>query len=263
MFDDESPVVLVTGSSSARVGRCVVSHFLSNGYRAVVHANHSIGAGQSFVADCERTGLTAMLVQGDISDEATVIDWIDSIDKRFGRLDAVVHCAATWDRKPLESTTADDVLKNVRTHTLGTFLVAQQAGLRMVQQSSGGSIVLIGDWALERPYVDFAAYFSGKGSVPTMTRSFAVELGSRNPRVRVNCILPGTVLLSEDASQSKQQTLRQATLVKRLGTPDDIAQAALFLCDSPFITGVSLPVDGGRHCYAGDNVDAVAHPEHP
>jgi pteridine reductase len=65
----------------------------------------------------------------------------------------------------------------------------------MVAQPEGGSIVNIGDWAIARPYLNYAAYFPSKGAIPTLTRTFAVELGTRNPRVRVNAILPGPVLL--------------------------------------------------------------------
>ena len=122
----------------------------------------------------------------------------------------------------------------------------------MVAQPSGGVIVNIGDWAEVRPYLDYAAYFSSKGAVTAMTRSFAVELGTRNPNVRVNAILPGPVMLPPDLPEAERKQAIDATLVKREGSPKNIAQAVLALVENDFITGVCLPVDGGRTIYAPD-----------
>ena len=74
----------------------------------------------------------------------------------------------------------------------------------MVAQESGGAIVNFGDWAITRPYLNYAAYFASKGSIPTLTRTFAVELASRNPRVRVNAILPGPVMLPPDLPEEER-----------------------------------------------------------
>jgi pteridine reductase len=128
------------------------------------------------------------------------------------------------------------------------------AGLAMVKQPEGGCIVTIGDWAIVRPYVNYAAYFPSKGAIPTLTRTLAVELGSRNPAVRVNCILPGPVLLPPDLPKREREQAINATLVKREGKPENIAQAVLFFLDNEFVTGTCLPVDGGRTIFASDSV---------
>ena len=135
---------------------------------------------------------------------------------------------------------------------MGTFLCCQQAGLVMTKQPEGGLIVNIGDWAEARPYLDYAAYFPSKGAVNAITRCMAVELGTRNPNVRVNAILPGPVMLPPDLPDAEKQHAINATLVKREGSPNNIAQAVLSFLDNDFITGVLLPVDGGRTIYAPD-----------
>src|SRR5229473_3390718 len=135
--------------------------------------------------------------------------------------------------------------------TRGLKAVALQAGLAMVRQSEGGCIINFGDWAEARPYLNYAAYFPSKGAIPTLTRCLAVELGIRNPKVRVNCILPGPVMLPTDLPEAERKQAIDATLVKREGRPENIAQAALALIDNDFITGVCLPVDGGRTIYGG------------
>jgi pteridine reductase len=89
-----------------------------------------------------------------------------------------------------------------------------------------------------------------KAAIPTMTRTLAVELGSRNPKVRVNCILPGPVMLPADLPEVERREAIQGTLLKREGRPENVAQAVLFLIDNDFITGACIPVDGGRSIYA-------------
>ena len=128
--------------------------------------------------------------------------------------------------------------------------------MQMVTQATGGSIINLGDWATVRPYLDHAAYFPSKGAVETMTRSLAVELGQRNQRIRVNCIQPGPVLLGEEATQDFAAKMATCTLAGRMGTPEHIAHAAQFLCENDFVTGICLPVDGGRSVFAPDGIQS-------
>jgi pteridine reductase len=116
----------------------------------------------------------------------------------------------------------------------------------MADQPRGGAIVNIGDWATARPYPDYAAYFPSKGAIPTLTRDFAVELAARNPRIRVNAVLPGPVMLPKELSEAERAQAIAGTLVKREGSPQHVADAVAFLIGNDFVTGVCLPVDGGR-----------------
>ncbi|MGE0759888.1 MAG: SDR family NAD(P)-dependent oxidoreductase, partial [Pirellulaceae bacterium] len=163
----------------------------------------------------------------------------------------LVHCAAIWSPQRLESTTAADVRRFFDVNALSTFLCAQRAGLRMVEQPEGGCIITVGDWATARPYLHHTAYFMSKAVIPTLTRTLAVELGQRNPAVRVNCVLPGPVMMPSTVPESERQRVVAATLVRREGTPDHVAQAALALIENDFITGACLPVDGGRTIFSG------------
>jgi pteridine reductase len=164
----------------------------------------------------------------------------------WGRIDVLVNAAAVWHRKPLEQTTAADVLNHFETNALATFLMCQAVGLTMVKQDTGGVIVNVGDWATVRPYLDYAAYFPSKGAVETITKCMAVELASRNPNVRVNCVLPGPIMLPPDLPEEERREAIAGTLVQREGSPECIAQAIMALVENTFITGVCLPVDGGR-----------------
>jgi pteridine reductase len=249
-----SKVALVTGSGKRRVGWHVAEALAARGYALVVHYRSSAAEAAETVESFRTRGVEAVGMQADLTDERSVRGLIEQTLTRFGRLDVVVNCAAAWKSKRLEDVTAADVRHYFETNTLGTFLCVQQAGLAMVNQPEGGCIVTLGDWAIARPYVNYAAYFPSKGAIPTLTRCLAVELGSRNPAVRVNCILPGPVLLPPDLPQAERRQAIDATLVKQEGRPENIAQAVLFFLDNDFVTGVCLPVDGGRTIFAPDSV---------
>ena len=241
----DQSVALVTGGAQ-RVGAVVARTLAAAGFRLVVHANRSMAKAEQLAAELTAGGNESIAVQADVRDEGAVHAAVDKAHQHFGRIDALVHCAAVWEPKPFAEVTADDVRGDFEVNALGTFLFCQQVGLRMVDQSSGGAIVTIGDWAIARPYLNYSAYFAAKGAIPTLTRTLAVELAHRNPRIRVNAILPGPVMLPADLSEAERAEAVAGTLLKREGSPQNVADAALFLIANDYITGVCLPVDGGR-----------------
>jgi pteridine reductase len=243
-------VALVTGSGKRRVGWHVADALAARGYALVIHYRSSAAEAAETIKTFQDRGVQAIGFQADLTDEHAVHTMIQQSLDRFGRLDVLVNCAAVWKNRRLEDVTAADVRLHFETNTLGTFLCSQHAGLAMVKQPEGGCIINLGDWAEARPYLNYAAYFPSKGAVTTMTRSLAVELGHRNPRVRVNCVMPGPVMLPPDLPEAERRQAINETLVKREGSPRNIAQAVLFFIDNDFVTGVCLPVDGGRTVYA-------------
>lgn len=238
-------VALVTGGGR-RVGRAIVRALASRGYAVAIHANASLAEARRDAASLEAAGSPALAVTANLRDEGPVRAMVHRVADHFGRIDAVITAAAIWHRQPFEAITADDLRQHFDVNVVGGFIVAQEAAMTMIDQETGGSIVSIGDWAIARPYLDYAGYFPSKGAIPTMTRSLAVELAARNPRIRVNCVLPGPVMLPTDLSADERAEAVAGTLVKREGTPEHVAHAVLFLLENDFVTGVCLPVDGGR-----------------
>ncbi len=256
----EKRVAWITGSGAPRVGQVIAKHFASQGYRIVLHANSSVENARQCASELIQSGTDAMVVRGSVEEPDFAKTSVQRIVQHFGRLDVLVNSAAVWDWRSFEETSAQDVQRQFEVNTLGTFLCSQAAGLHMASQPRGGAIVLVGDWAVLRPYPDFSAYFAGKGAIETMTRCLAIELATRNPAVRVNAILPGPVMLDKSISPERANAILQQCLLKRHGQPEHVAQAAYFLATHEFITGVCLPVDGGRSIYAGPSLDAIAHP---
>jgi pteridine reductase len=246
-------VALVTGAGKRRVGSVVADELAKRGYALAIHYRSSAAEANEAVQRYRANGVEAEAFGADLTSEQAVRELVKNVQARFGRIDALVNTAAAWKSKRLEEVAAADVRGFFETNTLATFLVCQHVGLAMVKQPEGGSIVTFGDWAIVRPYMNYAAYFPSKGAIPTLTRTLAVELGTRNPNVRVNCILPGPVLLPPDLPQAERQQAINATLVKREGSPHNIALAVLHFIDNDFVTGACLPVDGGRTIYASDS----------
>lgn len=244
-------VALVTGSGKRRVGRGVAEALARQGYALVLHYHTSAADAAEAVEQFRAAGTEAVAVPGDLAEEPPVRRLVQSAVDQFGRIDVLVNCASIWQAKRFEDVTAEDVRRNFDVNVLGTFLCGKHAGLVMVGQAEGGCIVNFGDWAEARPYLDYAAYFASKGAIPGLTRCLAVELGTRNPRVRVNCIFPGPVLFQPDLPAAEQQQAVRATLAQRAGRPEDVAQAVLFFVNNEFTTGACLAVDGGRTVYAG------------
>ncbi len=245
-------VALVTGSGKRRIGWHVAEALAGRGYDLVLHYRTSAADAEAAANQFRARGIQALALGADLTQEQAARDLVTETLRQMGRLDVLVNCAAAWSRKPLEDVTAADVRFFFETNTLSTFLCSQHAGLAMVRQPEGGCIITLGDWAIERPYRDYAAYFPSKGAIPALTRCLAIELGTRNPNVRVNCILPGPVLLPLDLPETERAEAIRATLVKREGRAEHVAQGVLFLIENDFMTGVCLPIDGGRTIYSPD-----------
>jgi pteridine reductase len=245
----DGKVALITGAGAPRLGNAIARTLASRSYRVVLHANSSLDAAQRTADELTAAGGEAIALAADLRDDRAIDQMVRQTLERFGRLDALVNCAAIWKAKRLEQVTADDVRNNFEVNALATYLCCQRVGLAMVEQRDGGAIVNFSDWATRRPYLDYSAYFVSKGAVETLTRSLAAELASRNPRIRVNAILPGPVMIPRDLPPQERDAAIAGTLLKREGSPQNIAEAVVFLLENDYITGVCLPVDGGRSIY--------------
>ena len=146
------------------------------------------------------------------------------------------------DFKPEEVDTTFDVISK-SAYLLGK-LVGDELLKNEAENNIKGKMIFFSDWAANRqPYKDYLPYLAAKGSVETFTRAFAVELA---PNITVNCIAPGPVLHPPDLSDEENQEVTKHTLLKPWTGAQEIAKAVLYLLDADFVTGVVLPVDGGR-----------------
>ena len=233
--------VIVTGGR--RVGRAVAAALVARGANLILPYRHSRAEAEETAALAQQRGCRAVTLQADLSRWADAERVIATAISQVGNVDALVHLASTYQRTPLHALDERHWSDSLAANATTAYNCAVLAGREMVR-GAGGRIVLVSDWAVHRPYLDYIPYFAAKGAVEALTRALAVELA---PKVQVNCIAPGPVLLPTDVGERERQSITRKTLLQRLGTPDDIAAAVVYLLEGgDYVTGTILPVDGGR-----------------
>ncbi|MCE2485716.1 MAG: SDR family oxidoreductase [Desulfurellaceae bacterium] len=234
-------IALVTGGAK-RVGQAIVQALAARGCHLVVHYHRSQPQAQETVRAVQAAGHQALAVQADITKEDQVEAMIEAATAHFGRIDILVNNAALFYRTPVDTLTTEDWERVMDVNLTGTFLCAHKIGLRM-REWGWGHIINIADVAGERPWADYIPYSVSKACVLTFTQGLAMELA---PQVMVNAVIPGPVLFQDDTPDSVRQREIAKTLVKRAGSPQDVAQVVVFVAESDYSTGASFHVDGGR-----------------
>ena len=223
-------VALVTGAGT-RVGRAIALDLARHGWTVAAHF-HSHRPPPRLVA-----------LRADLSLAEGPEALARAFRRRFRRLDLLVCSAALFERRPLRRTDAAFFDAQMALNARAPLLLAR--ALLPLLRRSGGSVVNVADvgGALV-PWAGYSAYGASKAALRAVTLALALELA---PRVRVNAVAPGTVLWPEGTPASLRRRLVGRIPLGRAGTPGDVAAAVRYLADAPFVTGVVLPVDGGRH----------------
>lgn len=233
-------VAIVTGGASG-IGRAIATLFCVEGARVTIgDIDHF--RGEQAAAEIAAASGDCRFIPCDVSEPADVESLVQRSVSAHGRLDVLVNNAADLGQYGnVADSTLEDWNRSIAVGLTGTFLCSKYA---VPQMTAGASIVNIASVGGVLPFVEHAAYVAVKGAVIQLTRSMALDFGARG--IRVNAIAPGAIdtrPLPEDLIHL--QIARSA--LGRKGRPDEVAQAALFLCsdEAAFITGVCLPVDGG------------------
>ena len=228
-------VALVTGGGT-RVGRAIALDLSRHGWEVVAH----------FLS--HRPLRTLLGIRGDLSAPDGPASLARAFRKRFDRLDLLVNNAALFERRHLEDTDAalfdEQMALNARAPLLLT-----RALLRLLRRSRGSVVNVVDVGGALVPWAAYSAYGASKAALRAVTESLALELA---PEVRVNGVAPGTVLWPESLTPGARRRLARRIPLRRVGAPDDVARAVRFLADSRFVTGATVPVDGGRHLGTAD-----------
>ena len=186
---------------------------------------------------------SAKAFPADLADPASFETLPAAVVREFGRLDVLINNASTFYPTPVGAITQDQFDDLVGSNLRAPLFLAQAAAPEL--RKHAGLILNIADIHAFRPLGRHVVYSAAKAALVMLTRSLARELG---PEIRVNAIAPGPVLWPEDGVDADlQQRIVARTALKRAGSPDDVAKAALFFAsDAPFVTGEVLAVDGGR-----------------
>lgn len=198
------------------------------------------GAGET-ASQIRDAGGDAFTLRADLRAPGAPQRLVTEAVERLGSLDVLVNSAAVMIRTPLEDVTEvvwDEIFAlNLR----APFFCAQAAAARMKE---GSVIINIADLAAFEAWTGYIPHGASKAGVVHITRALAKRLA---PRVRVNAVAPGAVLLPDDWSAADAERLARTTPLERLGSPADVTQAVLYLIDAGYVTGETIIVDGGRH----------------
>lgn len=228
--------IILTGA--ARIGKFVAESLLEAGANLTISYRNT----QPEVTESERT----LFLKAELTNEADVQTIILETQKKFGRIDGLIHMAATYERVPWNKLSLSSWHNSIEAIATSAFLTSKLVADELLKNASPiqGKIILISDWSvLEQPYKDYLPYNSAKSAVVGLTKSLAKELA---PGILVNAIAPGPIIRPPDLSESDNTEALSDTPLGRWGGGEEIAKGVMYLLDSDFITGQVLYIDGGR-----------------
>jgi pteridine reductase len=234
-------VALVTGAGR-RVGRAIALALGASGMRVVVHYNGSAAGAQETARQIGARGGMATAMRADLSDVVAAERLIDAVVEDQGELAVLVNSAAVMLRTPVGETSAKDWDAMFALNVRAPYFLSQHAAPAL--RAARGCIVNIADLAAFETWPAYVPHGITKAAVVQMTRGLAHALA---PTIRVNAVAPGVVLLPEGWKEADGEHLRATTPLGRLGSPEDVAGAVLYLIGAEFVTGEVITVDGGRH----------------
>jgi len=246
LLDLTGRLAIVTGASQG-IGAGIASRFATAGARVVVHYRRDRQAAKHVVARITAAGGTAVAIRADLDTEVGVARFFAEADDRLGPADILVNNAGqNFPLHPLAEISLAEWQAMFRDNLESMFLCTQAAAAVM-RERGGGAIVNIGSISATNPASDHSHYNSAKAAVLAFTRSCAQELGPAG--IRVNSVSPGLIHKAgiEKAWPDGVERWRSRAPLGRLGEPEDIADACLFLASpaARWISGQNLAVDGG------------------
>jgi NAD(P)-dependent dehydrogenase (short-subunit alcohol dehydrogenase family) len=241
-LDPKGKVALITGG--ARIGQAVAQALAARGCDLAMTYRSSRDAAEAAANSARATGVRALVIRADATDEAQVSAAVQATARQLGRLDILVNMASTYVRTPNPSAAEWDAA--LAANARSAFLFSIHAA-PIMKSGGGGRIVNMSDWLVisGRPhYPGYTPYFASKAAVAALTESMALDFA---PEILVNAIAPGPILPPPDLTAEEDREVLAATPLARWGGSEEIAKAALFLIETDFVTGESIRVDGGRH----------------
>jgi NAD(P)-dependent dehydrogenase (short-subunit alcohol dehydrogenase family) len=235
-MDLKGKTIVLTGAK--RIGQTVAEELAKKGANLAITFRSSKEEAEAMCAACLSHGITAKTFQADLSKEEDIKRMVVEVRAEFGSIDGLVHMAANYPKVPLDEVTLENFLQTQEIIAGSAVLLAKYL------KEDAKKMIFFSDWSiLVSPYPDYLSYNMAKAGIDSLVKALAKQLA---PDVTVNAIAPGPILRPPDLSEEENTEALSGTPLNRWGGAEEIAKAVMYLMDSDFVTGVILPVDGGR-----------------
>ena len=245
-MNDETKIVLITGAAK-RLGRSIGLEMAKAGWDVAVHFGTSGEAAAATVRDIQALGRRAIALQADLENETAVLGLIDQCQAQLGLPTCIVNNASLFQYDLASSFTYASLEAHMRTNLGAPLVLAKElykARQNLPSGSELGVVINLLDQKLANLNPDFISYTLSKAALSTATTLLAQAFA---PHLRVVGVAPGITLVSGDQTEKDFEKAHAMTPLGKSSTPDDVAQAVLYLAQAHAITGTTLYVDGGQH----------------
>lgn len=236
-------VAIVTGGASG-IGLATVKAFLAKGAKVVI-ADYNEEHGKAAEQELQQTYSDVLFIKVNVADEKQVENLVSETVKRFGKLDVMFNNAGIGVQKPSHELTDEEYKRVIAINQDGVFYGAKYA-IREMLKTGGGSIISTSSILGSVGEPTSMPYAASKGAINQITKSLALEYADR--KIRVNAVAPGFIesgLVNKEALGDFYDGLVAKHPLGRLGNPEEIAHAVVFLAENDFVTGTTITVDGG------------------
>lgn len=233
---------LITGGA-VRVGRAITRALAAEGANVFVHYHSSAAAAEELHQDVLGTGVRCESGQADLSDPTSALGLIEQATESLGPISVLVNSASGFPKDSM-ATVRYDGFREAQDLSLATPLFLTQAFADLLPEGVEGVVVNVTDVKTERPYREHLSYMLAKGGLDTLTKASALALA---PRIRVNAVALGVILPPPGEESEYVENLAEGLPLERVGGPEVVADAVVFLAKNDFITGEIVRIDGGAH----------------
>ncbi|PKO15466.1 MAG: short-chain dehydrogenase [Chloroflexi bacterium HGW-Chloroflexi-10] len=237
----KNSVILITGAAT-RVGREIALFFAQKGANISFSYYLEDEPWKETKKDIEAFGVKCLATRVEIRQKSQIDAMVAATKETFGKVDVLINNASVWLKTPFLNISESEWELSLDVNLKGPFMCSQAVAPIMLAQGQG-VIINITDLSAFQVWPGYAHHAASKAGLVALTKSLAFELA---PAIRVNAIAPGTVLLPPNPAPEKVQWAVDKSVLKRVGSPIDVAQVAQLMIENDFITGTVYHVDGGR-----------------
>lgn len=244
----KNKVALITGSSKG-IGRAIAIKLAQKNCDVIIHYNNSYEEALITKEECEKYNVKTLLVKADLANELEIKNMVEEITKQFEKIDILVNNAGIAIDTLFEEKTKDNFMKTLEVNLVGTFLVSKYVSEIMLKNKYGKIVNISSTNGIDKYFPMCLDYDASKAGIISLTHNLSLQLA---PYINVNCVAPGWIGTEnelKDIDEDYQKLEEEKIFVKRIGTPEEVANVVSFLVsdEASYINNAVIRVDGGTY----------------